>query len=65
MKRDFYICELAWTPHPEPCSEIMLRCSDPSHQFAAPHPPRGAFAPKRADLGVVKTPEKKHGQAER
>jgi len=40
MKRDFYIYELAWTPHPEPCSDIMLRCSGSSHHFAALTSPR-------------------------
>src|SRR6266436_5887919 len=40
MKRDFYIASSRGPVTPDPCSEIMLRCSGSSHHFAAPHPPR-------------------------
>jgi len=49
MKRDFYICELAWTPTPDPAAKSCCGAVAPRIISLPPTLPARAFAPKRAD----------------
>src|SRR5258705_4349958 len=74
MKRDFYICELAWTPTPDPAAKSCCGAVAP-RIISLPYPSTRAFAPKRADprapsktpalAGVVKTPRKEDRKSTR